>query len=138
MNHTVKFLKGSNFSASLLLHGFDSAYGCLCCRNCRHVRYFLLDCRFSQVAVIPDPVFSDRGIHDQIDLSVCDQIQHVRSSFLQLVDHLRLDSVFAKKFAGVSGSDDLEAGFCKFTCQIDNFRFVGFEKMCEALCKKEI
>src|SRR5690606_19490509 len=50
-----------------------------------------------------------RGVQDQPDLAIDDQIDDGLATFVQLADHLGRDAVAAQYFCGAAGGDDLEA-----------------------------
>ena len=69
-------------------------------------------------------VLAYRRIHDQLDLLIGDQVQDIRTAFVQLVYLLCLDAVFFDQFKGGSGCQDLESGFLKCLCHFHDFRLI--------------
>ena len=82
MNLTVQFLQRFYFSTLVVLHIADSFCRCLCRCDGSEVRNLCLDGCLSQITVIVNTVFSDRRVDDQVDLSVGNQIQNIRTAFV--------------------------------------------------------
>ena len=81
----MKGLQGMYLTSAMLLHIKDSFGRCKTCSHGGDIGNFALDRRFTQIAVVVCAVFSHRGIDNQLDLAVGDQIQNFRTSFGELL-----------------------------------------------------
>ena len=121
VNFAVKLLQGFNFTGFMRLHITDSACSCSGSSNGSHIRNLCLDCCFTKITVIIYAVFSDWRVDDQINLSVCDQIQNIWATFRKFVDFFSRDTCKSNLIVGSAGCYDMEAVYVEFLSYFDNF-----------------
>ena len=103
-----------------------NSFECGACRRDRgHVRDLRFNRRFPQIAVVVDAFFSGRRVDDQVDLTVGNHIQDIRTSFIQLVYPLRRDSRLLDQSAGLSRRHNPEPAVRKSSGDLHHFRFVS-------------
>ena len=80
----MQLLQGLQLTVSMLLDIADAGSSCFRCGNRCNVRNLCLDRSLAQVAVIMHAVLADRGIDDQLDIAVCDDIKRIRAALKEL------------------------------------------------------
>lgn len=71
-----------------------------------------------------DTFLADRRVHDEINLTVGDQVKDMRAAFVELFDRFCLDACLGDSFVCSAGSNNLKACFFKELRNLDNFRLI--------------
>ena len=91
----------------------DAFCGGSCPGEGGHVGNPALDRRLSEIAVVVNAVFADRGVHDQVDSAVCDQVKDIGTAFVELLDGFCLDACLREYVVCPAGGDNLKARLLK-------------------------
>lgn len=87
----------------------DARRGGLRRRNGGHVRDLVLDRHHPDAAVVDLAETADGSVDDQFDLTVLDQVGHVRTALVELLHRGVRDAVRFKERRGPFGRNQLEA-----------------------------
>ena len=124
MNLTMKLLQRFHFSALVSLHIVNTLCGGSGSSDRCHIGDFSLDGCFSQIAVVVYTVLAHRGVDDQIDFSVGDQIQCIRASLGAFLYKLCRDSCLTGGFISSHRGNDVDSVFMEKSGYFHNFFFI--------------
>ena len=124
MDHGVPFLQRTDIAVAVFLDVADPFRSRARRVDRCDIRDARLDGILSEIAVIMNTVFADRRVDDQLDLAVCDQVNNVGSSFVELLDALCVNAGLLDQIAGAACGQDLETAVIKDLSDFRNFRLI--------------
>ena len=113
MDHGVPFLQRTDIAVAVFLDVADPFRSRARRVDRCDIRDARLDSILSEIAIIMNTVFADRRVDDQLDLAVCDQVNNVGSSFVELLDALCVNAGLLDQIAGAACGQDLETAVCR-------------------------
>ena len=120
----MPLLQGPDLAGAAAVDLRDPLGRRLCGCHGGDVRDLVLDGGFSQVAVVVNAFLAGRRVDDQLDIAVGDEVQDVRTSFVQLLDLYARNARVVDCPPGLAGGKDPESVFIQGLGDFRDFRLV--------------